>query len=254
MKILVTFALENEFAPWRDSAGFERAAASQAGKIYETEIEGAAVRAVLTGAGSKAAERAANEIFNDVADVCVVSGLAGALKASYRVGDILAGRMTARADGPGGIESDAALVEAAADLGARIAGRVVTSERVVATAAEKSRLANMGADAVDMESAYLMAAAARRGIRSAVIRAVSDGADADLPLDFDRVFTGDGQVSIGRVMMQVAARPGRLPGLLRLARESRNAAESLGNFLHSYVRALGGIAAPEMAGAGTRAR
>lgn len=237
MKILVTFALETEFAPWRKLAPFERISANQPEKKYHAQIGDARVRVALTGAGRLAAQRASNGIFGDVPDICIASGLAGALKSNYRPGDILAARAVAEIHGKKAIESDLGLVEAAADMGARIVERFAVSERVVSKAEEKRRLAEFG-DAVEMESSYILAAAARQGIRSVAIRGVSDGVEADLPLDFERVLTPEGNVSVGSVVMQLAARPQRLPGLLRLARDSKSAAEALAIFLHAYVQSL----------------
>ncbi len=65
----------------------------------------------------------------------------------------------------------------------------------------------------------------------------------DLPLDMSQVFTDEGQVSIPRVLGQVALRPQSLPGLIRLGKNSRIAAESLARFLDSYVVALASRAA-----------
>jgi hypothetical protein len=87
-----------------------------------------------------------------------------------------------------------------------------------------------------MESLYVLAAAAERNIRSVAIRAVSDGADSNLPLDFDRVFSERGTVSIPRVIGQVVRRPRRIAGLLRLANESERAASALAQFLEVYVQ------------------
>jgi hypothetical protein len=50
-------------------------------------------------------------------------------------------------------------------------------------------------------------------------------------------------VSIPRVLGQVALKPQSLPGLIRLGRNSRIAAQSLAHFLDSYVVALAGRAA-----------
>ena len=79
-----------------------------------------------------------------------------------------------------------------------------------------------------MESLYVLAAAWQHGVRSIAIRAISDAADSNLPLDFDRVFSERGEVSVPKVIGQVVRRPGLLPGLLRLANESERAAVHTG--------------------------
>jgi adenosylhomocysteine nucleosidase len=105
---------------------------------------------------------------------------------------------------------------------------------VVSTAVEKEALGASG-DAVDMESVYIFAAASQREIPAVAIRAVSDGVESDLPLDFDRTFNERGAVSVPRVLRQIAARPHRIGGLLRLAHESGRAAAALAAFLDVYV-------------------
>ena len=102
-------------------------------------------------------------------------------------------------------------------------------------------------DAVDMESVWVLAAAWQHGVRTMAVRAVSDAADSDLPLDFNRVFTERGEVSIPKVVGQLIRRPGRLPGLLRLANESEQAASALGHFLDAYLLRMEVGPTPELA-------
>jgi adenosylhomocysteine nucleosidase len=116
-------------------------------------------------------------------------------------------------------------------------GWFVTASRAANTAAEKQALSG-GADAVEMESYEVLSAARAASVPAVAIRAVSDGADEDLPFDMNRVFGEDGQVSLPRVLGQVLLRPGAIPGLIRLGSNSRKAAESLARFLDSYVKEL----------------
>jgi adenosylhomocysteine nucleosidase len=100
---------------------------------------------------------------------------------------------------------------------------------------------------VDMESVYVLAAAWQHGARAIAIRAVSDAADSDLPLDFNRVFSERGGVSVPKVVGQLVRRPGRLPGLLRLANDSERAASALAQFLDAYLLQMEAGPTPEMA-------
>ena len=88
-----------------------------------------------------------------------------------------------------------------------------------------------------MESFAVIGEAEKFGVAAIAIRAVSDGVDEDLPLDIDRILS-NGQVSIPRVLGQVARRPQALPGLMRLGKQSKNAAESLAHFLDLYIGAV----------------
>ena len=237
MKVLVTFALENEFAPWCKLRNFARVAAGNRDQTFTARVGSADVRVVLTGAGRFAAERVIPQALEVRPDVCIASGLSGGLKQDYRPGDILVARAAADARGARWVLGDPELVTHADASGARVVEKFLVSERVVSRVEEKEALASFG-DAVDMESIYVLSAAAHRGIRAVAIRAISDAADSNLPLDFDRVFDKRGAVSMTKVIGQVLRRPHRIAGLMRLAHESQRAAAALADFLDAYVQSI----------------
>ena len=234
MKILVTFALENEFAPWRKLRKFRRVSEDSWDRTFVAEVGDSSVRVLLTGAGRFASQRAMDRAFADVPDACIVSGFAGALKPEYLPGQVLTARTVGNLTGTRVMHCDTELVSMAAEFGAKLAQRIIVSESVVATSKEKQQLGASG-DAVDMESLWVLAAAAKRSVRAVVIRAISDSVDADLPLDFDRIFDEQGRVSVVKVLGQVAKRPQRIVGLLRLAGDSELAAQALARFLDDYI-------------------
>jgi adenosylhomocysteine nucleosidase len=241
MRILVTFALGSEFAPWKKKHEFSATRIN--GRVAFTgKVHGVIVMVALTGVGRGHAKATAADIFGwsgGEFDVCVTSGLAGALKTEYGVGDVLvAGGVKASHDARAAGEWSATeLISAATRNGARSVGWFVTASRAANTAAEKQALSG-GADAVEMESYEVMSAARAAGVPAVAIRAVSDRADENLPLDMNRVFGEDGQVSLPRVLGRVLLKPGAIPGLMRLGSNSGKAAESLARFLDSYVKEL----------------
>lgn len=238
MKVLITFALANEFAPWRKLRRFSVVSADSWNQSYHAAIGDCSVRVVLTGAGRFAAQRVlASHAFDDVPDLCIASGLSGGLKSCYAPGDVLVARTIADVAGTRLIQCDQEFVTRAGAAGAKVAEKFLVSPHVVSTAAEKRALGQSG-DAVDMESLYVLAAAWQRGIRTIAIRAVSDSVDANLPLDFDAVFNEQGAVSVPKVVGQLIRRPSRLPGLLQLANESERAASSLARFFEGYLQQL----------------
>jgi adenosylhomocysteine nucleosidase len=246
MKVLVTFALANEFAPWRKLRRFNRVSADARSKTYVAQLGLAHLRVVLTGAGRFATERAVAQAFDTEPDLCIASGLSGSLKPSYAPEDVLVARTVRDVGGTRLFRSDSELVLRAQASGARTVETFLVSDRVVSTAEQKRSLGLSG-DAVDMESLYILAAAAQRGIRSVAIRAISDGADSDLPLDFNGVFDERGAVSIPKVIGQAIRGPGRIGGLIRLANQSDRAASSLARFLDAYVQAVASDPLPESA-------
>lgn len=241
MKILVTFALENEFAPWRAMRDFRSRRWGKA-DAYFAEINGAEVGVVLTGAGPERAGIRASEVIwgeSDSVGVCISSGLTGALKNGFGISEVLAARAIRTASVHADLNSNSldcsgALVSFAEEMGATVVSRFFTAERVIGSAEEKQNLRQF-ADAVDMESFEIVKEAVVFGVPAVAIRAVSDLADEDLPLDMNQVFTDKGKVSVPRVLGQVARHPGSVPALMKLAQQSQRAAEALARFLDRYV-------------------
>jgi hypothetical protein len=83
------------------------------------------------------------------------------------------------------------------------------------------------------------------------IRAISDTVDEDLPLDFNRVTDAEGEISITRILGQIAGSPTAVPALVRFGQRSRSAAEALTAFLERYLLSLVNAQAVEFDGART---
>lgn len=235
MRILVTFAVEAEFAPWRRSRPF-RSIAKKPFEIYEAKSGGAAIRVALTGIGWECASRAANAVMGDIFDCCISSGLTGGLKPEFKLGDVLAFQSVGEL-GTRVMLSDEQLVQSARNAGAHIASRLMTSRTLITTAEEKRGL-GIFADAVDMESFPVMAAAQGRGIPAIAVRSVSDVVDDDLPMDFSRHIAENGQVNTGRVLGEMARRPQVIPAMVRFGVQTRQAAGGLREFLDAFIAKL----------------
>lgn len=246
MRILVTFALENEFAPWRKMRRFQRVCIEAWDHSYRARVGDVDVDVVLTGAGRFAVQQSLELAFDREPEACIVSGLAGALKPEYRPGAVLAARTVGDVAGTRFVASDPSLIPHARECGAKIVDKFLVSDSVISTAEWKKALGASG-DAVDMESIYILAAAAHRQIPAVAIRAISDGVESDLPLDFDRTFNERGEVSVPRVLRQIAVRPHRISAVLRLAKESEKAARALAKFLDAYVQRVMLDPLPEIA-------
>ncbi len=236
MKIVVAFALESEFAPWRRACRFRRVL-TEDNAVYEARIAGAEVRAVLTGVGPRNINRIMRSAFRDVPDVCISSGLAGALTAQHGPGEIVAARAVRTTEGDHVVQSDADLLGLAVTCGAKVVDLFHTSKTIVLKAEEKSRMGVL-ADAVEMESFGIMSEALACGVPSVAIRAIGDPVDMDLPLDFNRVLDEQGRVSFPLVLAQIAQAPRRLPALIRFGFKTRQAVGLLARFLNQYLQAL----------------
>lgn len=242
MKILVTFALENEFAPWRAMHKF-RDSTWGAADVSVTEIGAADVAVLLTGVGPRPAKLALSKITwgqSGTLEYCISSGLAGALRPEYSIAQVIAAREVASEgirDRNGDhrvLPTSASMLDFAAECGASVVNRFYTAERAITRADEKKYLGKH-ADAVEMESFDILSSAMDSGVPAASIRAVSDVWNEDLPLNMNEVFSDEGQLSIPRVVGQVALHPQSVPGLVKLSQQSRKAAEALAQFLDRYI-------------------
>ena len=97
MRVLVTFAVENEFAPWRGMRDFRRTA-SASPSLYQAQFDSVDVAVVLTGIGAHHARRAMQLALPDGADFCISSGLAGALQLRHRIGEVVVARAVRSAE------------------------------------------------------------------------------------------------------------------------------------------------------------
>jgi adenosylhomocysteine nucleosidase len=241
MKILVTFAVRSEFAPWRRRRSFLRLPGDS--PVFETTFGGARVRAVLTGMGEEHALESAKRALAYKPDICISTGLAGALRSGYQPGDIVAARLVSEAGEPVAVASHRELLSTAVDCGARQIERMATSRTLVARAEEKRQLGSQ-AEAADMESYTILVEAARCGVPAVAVRAISDTVDFDVPYHFERALDAQGQVRTLGVVSQVLRKPAGLPALLKLARDCGFASRRLADFLDAFAGAMAGRLSP----------
>src|SRR3981189_3328021 len=107
MNILVTFAVEAEFAPWRNRRKFRRLPGDW--PRFEAQFGGAGV----TGMGQTHALEAARRMLPDRPDICISTGLAGALRSEYRPGDVLSARLVSEVGEPVAVASHPELLATA---------------------------------------------------------------------------------------------------------------------------------------------
>jgi len=234
MRVLVTFAVDAEFAPWRKRRAF-RLKQMGALEVSCANIGELELNVALTGIGGKSRAWIGASFDCDI-DICISSGLAGALRAQYAPGDILVPNYVGDFTGRKTV-CDAELRKLAVEAGAHEVDCFYSTDSVILLSVEKRTLGT-NADAVDMETAEVLVRMAAHGARVVAIRGISDAVDEDLPLDFNRVTTDTGELSMGRILGQVAKNPAKVPSLIRFGRQSRRAAEELCGFLDRYVEGL----------------
>jgi adenosylhomocysteine nucleosidase len=239
MRVLVTFAMDAEFAPWRKLRSFNKLPRANLDLDgYSTEIDGAKVDVLLTGIGCKKAWVEATKILWDAdVDLCISSGLGGGLKPEHRPGEVLAAESVFARETKTLISCSSELVEIAASCGAKIVKRFHSIDHV-ALGADEKRALGLRADVVEMESGEILYEAGAFGAKRIAVRAISDAVEENLPLDFNRATTESGDLSMARVLGQLARNPGSVPSVIRFGHQSRLAAENLAIFLDTYVQKL----------------
>lgn len=111
-------------------------------------------------------------------------------------------------------------------------GEIWSEDRVAVRAEEKRLLREKtGARVVEMEFAAVQAWAQKQGVPCRAVRVVSDTAGEDLPLDLNLYRDAEGRFQMTRIAIAGLLRPFTvLPGLMRLDRNSKIAADKLGEF------------------------
>ena len=237
MKILVTFAVEAEFSPWRKLRQFSQSDLGDV-RAYSAQMLDGELVVLLTGVGGRRAwAEATKVIWDGKVNACISSGLAGGLRGEHRPGDVLAAKEVHATNRKKVIPSDPALLGLARACGAKVVDAFYSVDRVLAGSSEKSEL-GAKADAVEMESGDIMLEAVAFGAKVIAIRAISDAVEEDLPLDFNRVISESGDLSITKVLAQAAFHPASIPKLIRFGWQSRSAAEKLAIVLDAYIQKL----------------
>jgi adenosylhomocysteine nucleosidase len=242
MRILVTFAIKAEFSPWSSRHPFvpyefENWERRREFDLFKANIGPDEVTVLLTGMGGENAARAIASLPRDIYDVCISSGLAGSLNAALKPGEVVVARTVEALGQECQAASDAGLVDLAVLSGAKAVDVSLTSERIVASAEEKEALGHKGT-IVEMESAHILAAATREHLPCVEVRAISDAADEDLPVDFARILDSHGHLKMSGLLKEVGLSPYRIPLLLQFGRQSRAAGKSLADFLDRYISAI----------------
>lgn len=175
------------------------------------------VRVRVTGIGARRAEAAVREeLLRSLPDRVLTCGFAGGLNPVLQCGALVGqwdetwaepDRLTAAGFTP---------------------GRFLCVERIVSTAREKGRLREQtGADAVEMESGFIIRVCREHGVPAATLRVISDAADEDLPLDFNALGGPDADLRYSRLALALARSPGKIADLVRFRRRVTTAATTL---------------------------
>jgi purine-nucleoside phosphorylase len=183
-------------------------------------------RVLVTGMGRRNAYARLEKYFEKETPSGVITcGFAGGLNPKLDLGAIVY-------DVDEGAPWEKALLASNAKL-----ARFECANRVAITADEKFKLWQVtGMDAVEMESDTIRQMCIRKGIPSATIRVISDTANQNLPLDFNRLLTPDHRIDFAKLAARLVFSPRKIAELLRFQGQTITAAQSLGAFLEKILQ------------------
>jgi adenosylhomocysteine nucleosidase len=188
---------------------------------------GEAIQLLVTGIGRMNAMRSMERALSEHSPHIVLSsGFAGGLDPALRRNTLVAAT------------DDEGLRQTLTAEGARLVA-FECAGRIAITTAEKAALRRATlADAVEMESEAIHALCRAHGVRCATARIISDAADEDLPLDFNRLSRRDHGIHYGKLALALARSPSKLGELLAFKKRVDSAARKLAAFLARLIKQL----------------
>jgi len=179
-------------------------------------------RVAMAGGRPERALALARAMAAEGASGLVSFGIAGGLAPDLRPGALVVGEAVA---------CGGRMLPCSPDLLTDVRARrgvVAAADAVVADPAAKAALfAATGALCADLESGGVAQAADEAGLPFAVLRAVADPASRGLPPAAAIGLDALGRVRLGAVLLSLARAPGQLPGLVRVALDTRAALTAL---------------------------
>jgi adenosylhomocysteine nucleosidase len=172
--------------------------------------------------------------------IIVNFGFCGAVKEGPQVGDImvaqriLLNRENLFSPQSGIVEEEAkrlsrSLADALKDRDFRVHGGAFITAAEIRNKAEMARLVPTWVPnpVLEMETAAVAKAAAMEGVPLLAVRGVSDDSGEELQFSISELTDARMEIRIGKVLRTVAGKPWIIPQMLRMAKNSRKAGESL---------------------------
>ena len=200
-------------------------------KVFVGQMDAVEVIVSQLGVGPTVAAQATEQLLDRFAvDHVVVSGIAGGIAPASMIGSVIVPDVVL--DVKSGREFRPSPLG-----GMAMGGKVGTVDELIVDPSRLAGLADRGVIALEMESAGVASVCEDRGVPWSVVRVISDRPDDGYT---DGAVLGtlrpDGSADMWAALRLMATRPNRIPGLVRLGRDSSMAA---GRAAKTTVEALG---------------
>ncbi|QEM69981.1 phosphorylase [Geobacter sp. FeAm09] len=248
MNIAIITAMPEETRACRKAAGAAESLRIGRFRAFCRRTPECGLLLVESGMGFKNAAAAVEALLGEYRpDLLISAGLCGGVAPELRVGDVAVSRELC-------IVAQGTVQQVPVELAAAghnfVARQSAAGARVFAslfagtpTIMEKRQLAPLlppGASCpvVEMESAAIAIVAAEHGIPFLGIRTVSDPADEELGFSLDEFTDRDLRIRPHKVALTILRKPWIMPQLIRLARNSRIATDSLAQAVARLLASL----------------
>ena len=240
-------AMPDEIRPLLKRVGRVERGRAERFREYRFTIRNIEVRLVESGMGMERATAAA-EVLSAVSPAAVISfGFGGAVLPGLAVGDLVVGSGSLLYDGGKFRQCEGINLALADDLLHRLtggpfqaaAGTIITSRHILNKGALAPALPPaLERPVLDMETAAIASVMSSRGIPLVALRAVSDDAAEELAFSLDEFADHNLTIRPAKVLFTILRKPWIVPQLVRLARNSRLAGETLASAVTAAVPAI----------------
>jgi hypothetical protein len=222
-------------------AGLAFEASTLRRRLAPSALDGAGGALLLrtAGLGARNLEGQLADVAAQGVDTVVVTGLAGGCAPEVAPGDVVVATSVGPTRDGHWLCPDPRLVSRAISVLEQMGlphrtGRLLTTPAIVATPVAKAECwRTQGALAVDMESAHVLAWAARRGLPALAVRGIADGPADALPPHLARAI-GDARPVRVAALLRWIRTPSLFGAAWRTWGRSRRALDRLGRFLTAF--------------------
>jgi nucleoside phosphorylase len=219
-RVVVIAAMPSELAPFVAKFGAMSKESLADRPLYRGRLGDVEVLATRTGMGTDFATEVTDRVLDRYeVDHVIAIGIAGGVD-GVEIGEVLSPSLVINGD-------DGREFALAAPPGITPRGKLRTSKQFSAEKGLMARLASEGINAVDMETAAIVASAERHQCTWSVYRAISDRANDELvDSEIFGMAKPDGSPDYWASLRFVARRPWMIPRLIRIGRDAQRAANA----------------------------